>query len=534
VRVLKHFRRLQWKLTLSYTITTVLADMVLLLLLIVWLTYFIYSQFIGDVLASELAGKFHDDAVSYLTQTPPDQEGLHAWLDTLTQDGRLNSEVIGIGESGLSLLSSAQVQQLTVVDMDGSVLASVGAEAVLPEQALVPRLAPEAAVVLQTALTDPEAQTAVGTFGVEVRTPDEATDTTDMVATEGSPQLGTQTSTGEVMAAIPLINEQGQREGVLFAAVEQPFGALLIMVLGGTLSLFVFTALVSGVPAALVGALFGFMTARGLSRRLERLVVATAAWRQGDFRMRVTDRSHDEIGHLTGHLNEMATDLHTLLQVRQELAALEERNRLARDLHDAAKQQLFATVMQVNAARALLRQDVDAADDKLARAEQIVRAAQKELSLLIHELRPVALQQQILADALETYAEEWSRQSGIGLHYTSAVDREVAPAAEQAFFRVTQEALANVLRHSEATHIDITLKHEQDAMILTIADNGRGFDPNVPQQGGIGLHSMRERLANLGGTLTIESTPGHGTCIEARLPINAGAAATSPEGRVYD
>jgi NarL family two-component system sensor histidine kinase LiaS len=250
--------------------------------------------------------------------------------------------------------------------------------------------------------------------------------------------------------------------------------------------------------------------------------------------MRVTDRSRDEIGHLADHLNEMATDLHTLLQVRQELAALEERNRLARDLHDAAKQQLFATLMQINAARALLRQDVEAADEKLAHAEQIGRAAQKELSLLIHELRPVALHQQTLPDALEAYAEEWSRQSGIGLHYTSDVSTPLAPAVEQALFRVAQEALANVLRHSDATHVDIALNHEQAAVTLTIADNGRGFDPdNLPRRG-IGLHSMRERLAAIDGTLTIDSTPGRGTCIAAQVPVNTGAATTTPEGEMHD
>jgi hypothetical protein len=267
---------------------------VLLLVIVIWLTYFIYSQFLGDVLASELAGKFHDDAVSYLTQTPPDQDGLHTWLDTLAQDGRLNSETVASGESGLYLFSSAQVQQLAVVDRDGTVLASVGDEAVQPGQELAPRLAPEAAAVLQTALTDPAAQTAVGTFGFEVRTPDEATDTSEMVTTEGSPQLSTQTSTGEVVAAIPLIHEHGQLAGVLFAAVEQPFGTLLIVVLIGSVSLFAVAALISGIPAAVVGAVFGFVSARGLSRRLGRLVAATTAWRQGDFRMRVTDRSRDE------------------------------------------------------------------------------------------------------------------------------------------------------------------------------------------------------------------------------------------------
>jgi signal transduction histidine kinase len=80
----------------------------------------------------------------------------------------------------------------------------------------------------------------------------------------------------------------------------------------------------------------------------------------------------------------------------------------------------------------------------------------------------------------------------------------------------------------------MTLTHEHAAVTLTIADNGRGFDPASPPQGGIGLHSMRERLAALGGTLTIDSTPGRGTCIAARVPVNTGAATTTPEGEVHD
>jgi signal transduction histidine kinase len=106
--------------------------------------------------------------------------------------------------------------------------------------------------------------------------------------------------------------------------------------------------------------------------------------------------------------------------------------------------------------------------------------------------------------------------------------------AEQALFRVAQEALANVLRHSDATHVDIALNHEQAAVTLTIADNGRGFDPdNLPRRG-IGLHSMRERLAAIDGTLTIDSTPGRGTCIAAQVPVNTGAATTTPEGEMHD
>src|SRR5215212_3838923 len=202
----------------------------------------------------------------------------------------------------------------------------------------------------------------------------------------------------------------------------------------------------------------------------------------------------------------------------QDLAVAEERNRLARELHDSVKQQVFATIMQLGAARILLERDPNAARLHLIEAEQLAQQSGAELSLLIHELRPVALGDKGLIAAIQSYAADWSRQSKISADVRAHGDSAQLPVAEHTLLRVTQEALANVARHSHATAVTIDLDLVADSATLTIADNGRGFDASTASRG-VGLDSMRERLEALGGRLRVESNPGSGTTIEARYEV---------------
>jgi signal transduction histidine kinase len=198
----------------------------------------------------------------------------------------------------------------------------------------------------------------------------------------------------------------------------------------------------------------------------------------------------------------------------QDLAVAEERNRLARELHDSVKQQVFATIMQLGAARVLLERDPNAARVHLLEAEQLAQQSGAELSLLIHELRPVALGDKGLVAAIQAYAADWSRQSKISADVRAHGAGALAPAAEHALVRVTQEALANVARHSHASAVTVDLVLATDAAMLTIADNGCGFDVSAASHG-VGLDSMRERLEALGGWLSVTSEPGAGTTIKA-------------------
>jgi signal transduction histidine kinase len=196
----------------------------------------------------------------------------------------------------------------------------------------------------------------------------------------------------------------------------------------------------------------------------------------------------------------------------QELAVVEERNRLARDLHDSVKQQVYAISMQLGAARALLKEE-DRAYDPVTEAERLSQQAGAELTTLIRELRPPGLEHKSLAEAIRVYVNDWTRQNRIetGL---DIVEVSGSPDLEQALFRVLQEALSNVARHSRANRVRVTLKSENDHVTLTIEDNGIGYDTQRITKG-IGLDSMQERLAAAHGTLEVSSLRSQGTCVTA-------------------
>lgn len=197
----------------------------------------------------------------------------------------------------------------------------------------------------------------------------------------------------------------------------------------------------------------------------------------------------------------------------QELAIVDERNRLARDLHDSVKQQVYAISMQLGAARALLDEG-NQAYGPVTEAERLARQAGAELSTLIRELRPAGLESKTLTEALQEYLTAWSRQNGIAADLRADSASSIPLANEDTLFRVAQEALANVARHSHAQHVSVELEHQGDEIALLIEDDGAGFDLARVERG-IGLDSMRERLEAIGGRLDISSQPSSGTKITA-------------------
>jgi signal transduction histidine kinase len=198
----------------------------------------------------------------------------------------------------------------------------------------------------------------------------------------------------------------------------------------------------------------------------------------------------------------------------QELAVVEERNRLARDLHDSVKQQVFAISMQLSAARASLKED-DKAYPSVAQAEKLAQQAGAELTTLIHQLRPPVLEHTSLTEAIKVHVIDWMRQNNMEAELNIG-EVLVSPDGEQALFRILQESLANVARHSKADKIWVTLKSENDHVTLSIEDNGIGYDAERITKG-IGLDSMKERLAALNGTLELSSRQSQGTCVTATV-----------------
>jgi signal transduction histidine kinase len=211
----------------------------------------------------------------------------------------------------------------------------------------------------------------------------------------------------------------------------------------------------------------------------------------------------------------LVEELQTAQQKLQELAVVEERNRLARDLHDSVKQQVFAISMQLSAARTSMSA-TDKAYQSVTEAERLAQQAGSELTTLIQELRPPSLERKSLPVALREHVEDWSRQNKIEAQINLDESVSVELQAEQALFRVLQEALANVARHSQASRIEVTLKSEKENVILKIEDNGIGFDASKIVKG-VGLDSMQERLAAMDGDLEVSSQELKGTCIIATV-----------------
>lgn len=277
--------------------------------------------------------------------------------------------------------------------------------------------------------------------------------------------------------------------------------------------------------AGVVGMLTGLLITRNVTRRLRRITQAAEAWSNGEFAVEVRDPTHDEIGQLGQDLNGMAEQLHALLATREELAAVEERNRLARDLHDSIKQNVFATALLIGAARSHLPPDTLPAQTYLAEAEALAEQTRQELTALIRELRPARLGDKGLAVVLREYAENWSRRMGIAVTMQIHGERATTLDFEEALFRVAQEALANIAQHSGATHVIVQLVWDDAQVRLTITDDGAGFDAARASGRGVGLASMRERVAAHNGSLHIASTNG-ATRVEATIPLHSAEKPT--------
>ncbi|MBG0786621.1 MAG: sensor histidine kinase [Anaerolineaceae bacterium] len=270
--------------------------------------------------------------------------------------------------------------------------------------------------------------------------------------------------------------------------------------------------------AGIIGSLFGMLTANGLTKRFSNVSQAAHSWSRGDFSAIIRDKHDDEIGKLGNDLNTMAEQLENLLDRRQEISILEERNRLARDLHDSVKQQAFAASAQLAAAKARFSSDPERAADHLEQAEILIGKVRQELTDLIQELRPVAMKGKGLIVAVKDYAEDWCNRYDIEISTHVRGERNLPLEVEKSVFRIIQEGLANVAWHSHATKVDLVFNFRTDFLLLTIRDDGIGFTIDQTKKSGMGLKSMRERAELIGGELIIDSRIGVGTKIILKYP----------------
>ena len=218
-----------------------------------------------------------------------------------------------------------------------------------------------------------------------------------------------------------------------------------------------------------------------------------------------------------------------MLAQARETGVFEERQRLAREIHDTLAQAFIGVITQLGAVQQA-RYRPDDQQRYLENAMRLAREGLAEARRSVNALRPEPLDSASLQDALAQVAQEWSRLNGVPVDVTNIGDPlALHPEIEGALLRTAQEALANVARHAKATRVSVTLSFIGDEVLLDVRDDGIGFavDDHAAGRGvGFGLNTMRQRVNRVTGTLTIESEPGSGTAISARVPaITAGQEA---------
>lgn len=202
-----------------------------------------------------------------------------------------------------------------------------------------------------------------------------------------------------------------------------------------------------------------------------------------------------------------------------KLAVLEERNRIARELHDSVSQNLFGINLNLNSLPVLLDKDIDRSKDIIIQMQNMVQEIQTEMRLLIYELRPVALQEKGFFEAIESMIELFkNRYNKEIVYYFQGDEEELNSQQHLTLYRILQEALNNVVRHANATRTTVNLLIEDKGAILKIKDNGSGFDKGkVDYSRNFGLKGIEERIKQLNGSLEINSQIDKGTEILVKI-----------------
>jgi NarL family two-component system sensor histidine kinase LiaS len=482
------FAHIKWKLTLSFLLVAMVSVM--------------FNQLAtttSDSISNMTPANQRDDMVhtlenvssqaAFYLKPPLDSQGLQAWLaDTVQNDPSLSS--------ALSTPLNSPFQFLGVVSLQSKLLAGYGMR-VPPSNLLLPSLLPaNASSVLSNALQgadDPGADTII-----------EANQTIFAAVPIMVSLRGVQGAL-VLQAKLTTVPDQfSHQPNFLTRVILQPFFQFLPFLLALFIPLFLF--------------------ATSFTARLNRLAKAANAWSEGNFSVLVEDKSRDEVGQLTRDLNRMTQQLRNLIKVQQELAALEERNRLARELHDTIKQQVFALAFQINIVKKLYHPQEDQLASHIQEAQNILHEIQKEMSNLILTMRPGSLGNKGLTSLLEETLYKWGYQHGVFVKFFPDIQEQartlsIPTTVKESFMRVMQGALSNVARHSSASNVEVALTITTAQITLKITDNGRGFEYNDKEECGTGISSMEERMKNISGALHIKSAVKKGTEVLATYKL---------------
>jgi signal transduction histidine kinase len=202
----------------------------------------------------------------------------------------------------------------------------------------------------------------------------------------------------------------------------------------------------------------------------------------------------------------------------EELAVVQERNRLARELHDSVTQTVFSMTLAVQTAQVLLAKDVGRVAAQLDRVVELARNASREIQAIVKQLRPASIAEQGLAAAVQAYLAERQARDGLSAHLEVKGEAQWPENVTLGLYRIVQEAVNNVIKHAGTREVTITLNLADRPACIEVVDHGAGFVVNdiAPQRGHLGLASMAERARELGWTMTIDSIPGQGTRVKVQ------------------
>ncbi len=511
-------QKIQWKLTFTYMAATLVMLFLVELLVLVSSNRYSYSN---PFFINNTARVFNDTGriLGSALEQPYDQEAIDQWLTTsmriMQSSNRLERpdlprqpQTQSQGERQAqetqqqkTLFDSKPVpfslekSRLVIATPEGMILGSNAADEFPRYADLVHYLAEDELALLQPVLA--------------------GTQTTLEYAN---------TNLQYASLVFPLM-QNGQMRAVIFMRIAAPtLKEELLAAFEGflpDLPIFLLTSIV-------VGFLFGSLLASSFTRRINQLIEFTSRWGKGDFSRIANIKQGDEISELSLALNQMVGQLEDLIESKKMLAVLEERNRFARDLHDSVKQEIFSISMNLSAIKSLIQSNPEKAAEQLQITADLARQARNELSALIYTLLPAQLENQELEMALKEYLKVWEKNSGISVVYrTRGKKQEIPQEVEQSIFRITQEALSNIARHSQATATSLILDFQPDGVQLQISDNGSGFDMESVKKG-LGLRSISERVAENQGELDVDSGAG-GTTITLKFPYQKRTAGGTDE-----
>ncbi len=225
--------------------------------------------------------------------------------------------------------------------------------------------------------------------------------------------------------------------------------------------------------------------------------------------------------HTVGDLLSMAIERTRLYEKSIQMGVMEERNRLAREIHDTIAQRLAGLALKLETVDALMESDVQVEKTReyVQQALALTRQNLEEVRRSVMDLRAAPLEDRSLGEAISVLIKSVRQTSVMTIEFTESESRRLPVRLETSIYRVVEQALTNIRQHAEARYVTISLVMSPETVTLTIEDDGCGFDPSEVQEGHYGLVGMNERVKLAGGKMTLRSSPGEGTGIEATIPI---------------